>query len=286
MKRIIIAFILSLLAFNYARTQGIDPKFLKQTTVFLGTIENNQVSFQATGFIVEISNILHLITSKHVIMENVNNKFTGKLLDSNMVIFYNLKTNKKYFKSIKEIKEKYKCNWIFHENENVDIAIIPIELNQLTDDVVIIPSDMFLSPSEILETYDVFFVSYQDGISIQNRFHPIIRSGMISLINDDSTFFMDAFAFPGNSGSPVFLKPSIRAYKGAIHLGGDPLAGKFIGLVGEYVPYRDIAISAQTKQPRVIFEENAGLAKVWSVKYIYEIINSSAFKKQIYNLRK
>ena len=43
-----------------------------------------------------------------------------------------------------------------------------------------------------------------------------------------------------------------------------PALGKawLIGVVSGYVPYEDVAISAQTNRPRVIFEENSGMAVV------------------------
>jgi len=42
----------------------------------------------------------------------------------------------------------------------------------------------------------------------------------------------------------VFLKPSpIRLDSQGISIGYDPLGGKFIGIIGEYILYQDIAIS-------------------------------------------
>jgi hypothetical protein len=44
---------------------------------------------------------------------------------------------------------------------------------------------------------------------------------MISLINEDKTFYIDGAAFPGNSGGLVFLKPiQIRTRKEGISIGG------------------------------------------------------------------
>jgi hypothetical protein len=45
-----------------------------------------------------------------------------------------------------------------------------------------------------------------------------------------------------------------------------------IGMVISYKPYNDIAVSQQTKQPRVIFQENSGLADVVPVDFIDETI--------------
>jgi len=45
-----------------------------------------------------------------------------------------------------------------------------------------------------------------------------------------------------------------------------------IGMVSGYVPYQDVAYSLQTKRPRVIFEENTGLAVVVPVDRIAEVV--------------
>ena len=128
-----------------------------------------------------------------------------------------------------------------------------------------------------------FFLSYQPEINKQEKkIAPIIRSGIISLINDDKTFYIDGPAFPGNSGSPLFLKPSLRRVgEKDINLANNSLDWKFVGIIGSYVPYREVAISTQTGRPRVIFEENTGLSKVWSVDFIKQIEESKKFKAQI-----
>lgn len=259
---------------------------IKKTVVFLGKFEEKngkkETRINATGFLVNIRNVYHLVTAKHVVMEVKNNKFTGKLLDEDMYAFYNIKIGGLGFRSISSIKKQYNINWIFHKTENVDVAIIPFPIEPKTDDIKVIPESLFLDVKRLFELYDIFFLSFQPGIKFENKVTPIIRSGNISLMNNDKTFYIDASAFPGNSGSPVFLKPSpIRFDVGGITLGGDELGGKFIGIIGEYLPYQEVAISAQTGRPRVIFEENTGLSKVWSVFFINEIIDSDEFKKQL-----
>jgi len=59
------------------------------------------------------------------------------------------------------------------------------------------------------------------------------------------------------------------------------LGGKFIGIIGEYLPYQEVAISTQTGRKRVVFEENTGLSRVWSVNFIREIVESNTFKQQL-----
>jgi len=257
---------------------------IKKTIVFLGkSTQKGEIQFYATGFLVEIQNIFHLVTAKHVVVDPRTDNF----IDSGMLALFNLKDGNIGSRSIDEIKKNFAVNWIFHESKDVDIAIIPFGLDPQKDDVKTIRNSMFLDTERLFELYDVFFLSYQPGIQSQKRILPVIRNGTISLINDDKTFYIDAFAFPGNSGSPVFLKPSpIRFDKGGISIGGDQLGGKFIGIIGEYLPYQEVAISTQTGRPRVIFEENTGLSMVWSVTFIKQIVESTAFKQQLNKLTK
>ncbi len=58
------------------------------------------------------------------------------------------------------------------------------------------------------------------------------------------------------------------------------------GIIRAYVPYREMAFSAQTKQRRIVFEENTGLSQVWPVVLINEIIESVPFKNQLSKIPK
>ncbi|MFA5500027.1 MAG: serine protease [Candidatus Omnitrophota bacterium] len=256
----------------------------KKTIIFIGTVEGkDKITFYATGFLVQVQGYYHLLTAKHVIAD----RNTGKLKDEDMYAFFNLKDGRMAARKIKELKKVSNADWIFHENAQVDIAILPFPIDLQTDDVKFVPENLFTSPDKIFELYDVFFLSYQPAGEFETKISPIFRVGAISSINDDKTFYVDAFAFPGNSGSPVFLKPSpIRFYKGGITMGKDFLGGTFIGIIGEYIPYQEVAVSAQTGRPRVMFEENTGLSKVWSVDYIKQILDSDSFKEQLNRIKK
>lgn len=256
---------------------------IKKTVVFLG-VQNapEGPQFRATGFLLNIQGIFHLATAKHVVVDPTSNRF----LDTGLSVFFNLKSDGIGSRRLEAIKKSFGVQWVFHENPSVDIAMIPFGLEVEKDDVLTIPDDLFLTTDELFELYDIFFLSYQPGIQVTNRISPVIRQGMISLINEDKTFYIDGAAFPGNSGSPVFLKPSpIRFDKRGISIGGDTLGGKFIGIIGEYIPYREVAISVQTKRPRVVFEENTGLSRVWSVDFIEDILQSDPFQSQLERLK-
>lgn len=266
---------------------------MKRTVVFFGRDKGDEgIFFFATGALLIIGKIYHLITAKHVVF----NRKTKRLKDEGVQIFFNSKAGDIKSCSLDRIKKDYRVEWIFHEDKNVDIAMIPISFEPDEDDVKIIPEDMFLTIDDLNEVQDIFFLAYQPGIEPKKKIFPIIRGGIISLINEDKTFYVDACAFPGNSGCPVFLKPTPIRYAGKggtkkgpvsigdISMGPDPLGGKFIGIIGQYVPYKEVAISTQTERPRVVFEENTGLARVWSVGYIWKIVESPRFKEQLARL--
>jgi len=46
----------------------------------------------------------------------------------------------------------------------------------------------------------------------------------------------------------------------------------FISIVSYNISYKDIAVSAQTKEPRVIFEENSALAGIISIDKVFQLI--------------
>src|SRR5215469_17169831 len=178
---------------------------------------------------VSLGGILHLVTAKHVVVNPENESYR----DAGMLVFYNGSIR---WRSIDDLKRS-NVNWVFHRKREVDIGMLPFIYDPTNDDIEAVP-DSFFFHDKLYEVYDVFFLSYQPGIRIDHRVSPIIRGGTISLINEDNTFLIDGSSFPGNSGSPVFLKPSAVTYMDeGISLGGEKAAekaGKFIGVIEGY----------------------------------------------------
>jgi hypothetical protein len=262
---------------------------IKKTVAFLGEVSEDRrtgkkvINLYGTGFLVRIQDIYYLITAKHIIID----QDSGKLKDGEMCVFLNSKKNNINFRKIQEIKNNFKVDWTFHSDPNVDIAIIPWPLDPVNDDVKVVPEELFTRSDRIFELYDIFFLSFQPGMEITTKISTFFKTGTVSTINDDKTFYINAPAFPGNSGSPVFLKPSpLRFDETNVSIGGNNLDGTFIGIVGNYIAYQEIAVSLQTKRPRIVFEENTGLSKVWPVEYILDILNSDVFRAQQIGLKK
>lgn len=258
---------------------------IKKTILFIGAFELNESGKKrsvpsGTASLISVGGINHLITAKHVVCELDDN---GKVLveKRDLFVFGIGKEGKPVAVSLKRADSP----WFFHDLENVDLAITPFIMDEAIFDSKSFPTDLFIKPEDVYETNDVFFISYQPDISnieVDNGINPIVRKGMISRVNSNGTYYIDGSAFPGNSGSPVFMLPSaFRFTESGISIGGDKLGGKLVGIISSYIPYQDVAVSVQTKKARVIFEENTGLSLVWSTKHINEIIEGEKFKENL-----
>ena len=58
-------------------------------------------------------------------------------------------------------------------------------------------------------------------------------------------------------------------------------SSRLIGVISRYLPYEDVAISAQTRKPRIIFQENSGLATVVPVDVIQETVDLAVKKLRL-----
>lgn len=240
--------------------------------------ENIFVSF-GTGFITEYENFNILVTCKHVVFDKEQKNYIPNLYTS-----FNQKDETLGRRSLETLKNDLGINWFFHKNPNIDLAIMPFGINQTKDDIKRMSKDMFEKIDDLAAGEEIFFLGFPAlGIKMDKNIKPIVRSGIIALIQDDKTFLIDANVFPGNSGSPVFLKPSVMDFQ--TNTLGQIRPAKFIGIINSYLPYHDVAISPQTKRPRIVFEENSGLANVYSVSHIQEVFETDEFKAKITELR-
>jgi S1-C subfamily serine protease len=120
----------------------------------------------------------------------------------------------------------------------------------------------------------LFVLGFPMGISgTLVRDYVIARRGSIARISDvldgsSKTFLIDAFVFPGNSGGPVVSAVDITAIEGT----KPQTTAYLIGMVKGYLPYDEVAVSQQTGRPRMVSEENSGLAEVIPVDFINETI--------------
>lgn len=172
--------------------------------------------------------------------------------------------------------------WKGHPDEDVDLAALGMDADFLIREGV--RYDFFqmdrhgldlaqMRESGVAEGDAVFTLGFPMGIVDGDRLYVIARSGILARLRDTleglrKDFLIDAFIFPGNSGGPVLYKPEIVSIEGTPSVRRSAL----IGIVAGYLTFRDTAVSHQTGAPRIIFEENAGLAVVHTVDQVREVV--------------
>lgn len=210
-----------------------------------------------TGFLVHNQrNILFVVTCKHVVKNLPNAYLSFHVKGTNSTIPVAIGSENFHF--------------VFHENTAIDIAVSAIPtISGAELDIDAIGFDLFLSSDSIFEGEEVLFLGFPMRIG-SNSFVPVCREGIIALAKEtDHSFLIEGTAFPGNSGGPIFLRPVIYDFRtNSIGL----TKPYFIGLVSQYIPYRETAISIQTGRPRIHFEENSGLIRVVPSEYVREMI--------------
>ena len=250
------------------------PEGWSKTTVLIEEcrLEDSEKKYFSvgTGFLIDYQLRNILVTCKHIV-EGKKYLYTA----------FNLKDGNITRRSLESIKSMFEVDWVFHKNE--DIAMIIFGIDTEKDDLLRIPNDLIEDFKNTEIGDDIFFLGYPLGIKPLKKFDPLVRAGIISMKEEKDFVIIEGNAFPGSSGSPVFLKPSIFNLKAKTI--GQIRDAKFIGMLTGYIPYTDVAISQQTGKPRLIFEENSGLAKVLSTNLIREIFEYDSFKKYIDKLK-
>lgn len=175
-------------------------------------------------------------------------------------------------------------NWFAHPNPEVDVAVVPVHFENMhirgARPKFFPGATQAIGKAEMrnigtTEGDFVFILGFPLGLAGEERNFVIVRAGTIARVRDlldgkANTFLLDASVFPGNSGGPVILKPEAMTIMGT-KVSNMPYV---IGIVQGYLPYEDVAVSTQTKRPRVIFQENSGLAVVHPIDCIDETVRA------------
>ena len=216
---------------------------------------------------------IHLVTNKHILKNQ-----------EHIIIRFNPHNGQAAADfPIKLKKADGSFIWTGHPDKNVDVAVIRLNAQMIINHGM--KFSYFKSESNILTKQDmiaqqtsegdfIYVLGFPMGMMPSDRQHVIVRSGIIARIRDvfenrSSSFIIDSFVFPGNSGGPVIIKPESTFIRGTKAVSKAAL----IGMVKSYIPYSDVAISQQTGKARITFEENSGLANVETVDKITEAVS-------------
>ncbi|HBB49699.1 TPA: hypothetical protein DEQ22_01075 [Candidatus Nomurabacteria bacterium] len=217
-----------------------------------------------------------LVTNRHVFY----NEKTKIFLKEVHFRFNTTENTSQYFKT-GLLKIDGTPLWLQHENKKVDLAVLPINLKVIKDAKVeyhfFNTTDLFFAKDfkeKKISTGDGLFVlGFPMNISGKSKNFVIVRQGIIARVDEevleDCFYYIDASAYPGNSGGPVIHKPEVVAIG---ETGSNSSAG-LVGVVSAGVTYSDVAVSQQTGEAKIIFTEQTGLVKVVPIELIYEIID-------------
>jgi hypothetical protein len=216
-----------------------------------------------------------LVSNRHV--------FDGR---QNLVLRFNPKESKPAKEYELPLSLNGKQLWAAPTDPTLDVAVQLINMNKLRDDGI--QAEFFESDSMavdmaragelgVTEGDGAFVLGFPLQLVGGERNFVIVRQASIARIRDtiakvSKDFLLDTFIFPGNSGGPVVLRPEITSIQGTKSQNQSLL----IGLVSFFRTYQEVAVSKQTGRPRVMFEENAGLASVVTVDGIREAIAEAA----------
>ena len=263
------------------------PRFFLDSVVALGVPEPaGSVKFTATGFLYghpvgksekgREQYWVFLVTNRHVI--------TGK---RKLWIRFNAPSgaSPQSF-PLPTADSTGETHWTFHPDSSVDVAVLVIDAisGPLTEvRLSFIREDAHAASLEKLrqgkfsEGNEIFVLGYPLGLAGDEQNYVIVRHGIIARIRDyyenaAKFFLIDSSVFPGNSGGPVLAKPTLYTY-------GETISrAKMIGMVSGYLPFEDIAWSHQTGRPKLISEENSGLATVVPIDAIQKTISIAVDK--------
>ncbi len=179
-------------------------------------------------------------------------------------------------------------SWVVHPQSDIDVAVLQLNPAKLMADGLeyfFFEDDRHTFTRQqsidvgMSEGDGVFVLGFPLGQAGDERNYAIVRQGIVARVQDwlkgdARTFMVDASIFPGNSGGPVLLKPEFTKIEGT---NSSSRCG-LIGMVSSYLPYQEIAVSTQTKRPRMIFEENSGLGIVVPYDDIMETVKTAIAK--------
>lgn len=253
------------------------PKSYMDSVVSIGIKNDKITKWMGTGFIVckakDDNNVwLYLVTNKHV-------------LKNEEIVWIKLHNNKENTDIEIEVPllDSGNVNYSVHPNPKIDIAVILLngkylEHNNLTTGFIDIDKNAMssdeLHKNGVSEGNLAYMLGYPMGLVNVNSKTPICRMGCIARmskeqISESNDILMDIQNFPGNSGSPVLLKPEPLAIEGTNGFSRCVL----IGIIHSYIPYRDYLVSRQTGETIEVRTENSGLANMHPVEFIREVVN-------------
>ena len=267
-------------------------EFLKNVGFIVSKVDDDFFDVEATGFFVVVPSAVdpagsygYFVTAKHTALA---------LRDRPIEILVNRKGG-----GIARIENP---SWFAHDDPSIDIAVAPLPFSENLD-IVVTPREMFLTPAsmvtEMVGTGDeVFFpglFEFASGLATGDPsgdcVEPIVRHGNIAMIPRQRIFIqigsdrlssemylIEARSIGGISGSPVFVRQTIRLNAGKDYILG---LGK-VFLLGLIHGHWDIKESEMNKYRFEVDTQrgvNLGIATVTPAHKLLEVLDDPILKE-------
>lgn len=259
---------------------AIIPSLFLDAVVSIGVRKaNTSISWIGTGFFVGRS----VDNPETVRPYLVSNKHVFQASDS-IVIRMKIKGTDE-LKEMDAVLKNADGNLLykFHDVPDIDVAVLPLNAQVINDSNLYFPcfnidvqamTSIELRDSGVDEGSLVYMLGFPMGLVNEKSNLPICRLGCIARmseiqIKEQHNMLVDIQNFPGNSGSPIVLRPELFSITGTKSLNKCVL----VGIVHSYIPYQESLINSQTGSIVEIKSENSGIANVHPIEYIREIIN-------------
>jgi len=261
----------------------IDPIFI--TTAYLVMLKEDKEKGSATGFFFSDSQNLYLVTNKHVIYgEKYFVESTQSQIDKIKLYLHTNKNNlsENEYVEINLFKDGKKV-WLEHDNINVDVVLVPLEIDRGKYLLVNLDKNIIDSSNIVVKFEKIFVIGYPYGWFDRKNNLPVTRIGHLSSpfkipFNGEPIMLGDVETHKGMSGGPVFmeLKDYVTMDENggrATHLG----ASKII-LVGIHSgqPRWDLR---DTETGEVKETVSHSLINIWFSDLILEILNTKNISK-------
>ncbi len=241
-------------------TQGGSPIQITPTNLVVQA-QQSQTIFHGvgSGVLLTKSNVNLFVTARHVVQSNEGVFFripqkSGTPADHRPFVL---------------MKQVSGTGWIY--STNADVALTVLVINPATDDVSFIPLDIAAQPYSTISVGDEILVSGHPS-SVIELDGPALRPGIVSSKLQDQMILISVLTLPGDSGGPVFWKPTV-----GLNIFGNQLGeGRVAGLIGLvlYSPLSiEPAVSPMSGRARIFFEGNSGLTKIVSTSRILELLD-------------
>ncbi|MGB2769965.1 MAG: serine protease [Candidatus Zixiibacteriota bacterium] len=152
----------------------------------------------------------------------------------------------------------------FTPESDLDLALVPVERDWLrkpggpTVHFSSLTYSFYAEMRNLVPGQSVVFTGYPLDIMVNGN-QPLLRRGTIAGVDTvKNRIYLDADAFGGSSGSPVFIN-----YDSPLHHEFLTTYGEFfVGMIAGYVPFEKWLVDRETGRPEMRQTENSGIAVV------------------------